>query len=70
MEDHEGQSAKNLAGEESTSPRGMNSWRFQNVLNANCILQHERSSASRDFKKENSNVQFCIEFEWNFWRDR
>ena len=57
IEDHEGQSAKNL---------GTNSWHFRCVLNANYILKHGRSTASQDFKKENGNVQCCFEFGWNF----
>ena len=50
MENHEVQSAKTSLVKELTSPRGMNLWRFQCVLNANHGLKHGHSTASQDLK--------------------
>ena len=66
MANQEGQSAKNLAGERNYFAARNEFMALSKCFECELCTLHGYSTASQNFKKENGNVQYCIEFEWNF----
>ena len=65
-EDQEGQSAKNLAGEGNYFAARNEFMALSRCFECELCTRTRTFDGFSKLKKENGNVQYCIEFEWNF----